>query len=685
MSGSKSSRRPRSEELTALDRRVTELRQERRDEAEQVARFRAALRGSRVGMFNQDRDLRYTWVYNPRPGLFSAEALGKTDEDLLPPAVAAEVTAVKRLVLETGTGNTVEVTTTLDGRSICYDLHIEPLREGPGKISGITGIAVDITERKHFETAVKEGQERLKALLWALPDMIFRVKRDGAFLEYVPGQDIEPVVPPEEFLGRKISDIMPPAISDPALAALEQAFATGEVQTFEYPLVLASAPRYFEARIAVSGADEALVIVRDITENRRALDTLQRRDERLGFLLAAAIRLNSQLSVETVLQEVADSARNVIGCRYAAIGILSLDRVSLESFITSGMTAEQVHTIGPPPTGQGVLGQVMSAQRPVRLGDLTTDPRAHGFPPGHPPMHSFLGVPVIGRYGPIGNLYFTEKTGAAEFSAEDEAIAQMLAAQAAVAVENSRLITELQAMHISRDRFYAMVNHELRNALTGVYGWAELLLRKTGPQPPREVYETVDCAEYAMEIVNDMLDLSRLDAAKLRPNVSDVDAMDIIAHSLTTVQPEADREGVGIAVEGGDHSLPCRTDAIRVQQVLINLLRNAIRHSGGTEVVVRLEADDAQLRIAVVDQGKGIDPAQQAVLFDAYERADSAKGGGTGLGLTLSRRLARLLGGDIHLASELGKGSTFTLKITRYLKGVGKLESREVGKSENVT
>ena len=278
-----------------------------------------------------------------------------------------------------------------------------------------------------------------------------------------------------------------------------------------------------------------------------------------------------------------------------------------------------------------------------------------------------LGVPVIGRYGPIGNLYFSEKKEAGEFSAEDEALAQMLAAEAAVAVENSRLIAELQSLHSSRDRFYAMVNHELRNALTGVYGWAELLLRKTGPQPPREVYETVECAEYAMEIVNDMLDLSRLDADKLKPNVSEVDAMDIVAHSLTTVQPEADREGVGVAVEGGNQPFTCRTDAIRVQQVLINLLRNAIRHSGGTEVTVRLDADATEMRFAVVDQGKGIDPAQQAVLFDAYERADSAKGGGTGLGLTLSRRLARLLGGDIHVESELGKGATFTLRITRYM------------------
>jgi PAS domain S-box-containing protein len=618
-------------------------------------------------MFNQDRELRYTWVYNPHAGFSSAEVLGKTDENLLSHHDAAALTALKRRVLETGAGESAEVTVTIEGQAVCYDLHVEPMREGSGEITGVMGVAVDITERKRFATAVKEGEERHRALLRAVPDMIFRVKRDGTFLEFVPGQDINPVVPPEDFLGKKMENVLPRVITKPSMLALERAFTTGEAQTFEYPLTVEQETRYFEARIAMSGPEEALVIVRDITENRRALEALQRRDQQLGLLLTAAIRLNSQLSVDTVLQEVADSARAVIGCEYAALGILSTDRTTLDTFVTSGIDAEQASRIGAPPSGKGVLGRVMTEQRPIRIADLTTDSKAHGFPAEHPSMRAFLGVPVIGRYGPIGNLYFTEKIGAGEFSAEDEALAQMLAAEAAVAVENSRLIAELQSMHESRDRFYAMVNHELRNALTGVYGWAELLLRKTGPEPPREVYETVECADYAMEIVNDMLDLSRLDAAKLKPNVSEVDAMDIVAHSLTTVQPEAYRDGVGIAVEGGDQPLICRTDATRVQQVLINLLRNAIRHSGGTEVIVRLDADATEMRFAVVDQGKGIDPVQQAVLFDAYERADSAKGGGTGLGLTLSRRLARLLGGDIHVESQLGIGATFTLKITRYM------------------
>jgi PAS domain S-box-containing protein len=230
-------------------------------------------------MFNQDRELRYTWVYNPHAGFSSAEVLGKTDENLLSHHDAAALTALKRRVLETGAGESAEVTVTIEGQAVCYDLHVEPMREGSGEITGVMGVAVDITERKRFATAVKEGEERHRALLRAVPDMIFRVKRDGTFLEFVPGQDINPVVPPEDFLGKKMENVLPRVITKPSMLALERAFTTGEAQTFEYPLTVEQETRYFEARIAMSGPEEALVIVRDITENRRALEALQRRDQ----------------------------------------------------------------------------------------------------------------------------------------------------------------------------------------------------------------------------------------------------------------------------------------------------------------------------------------------------------------------------------------------------------------------
>src|SRR5439155_12993250 len=133
------------------------------------------------------------------------------------------------------------------------------------------------------------------------------------------------------------------------------------------------------------------------------------------------------------------------------------------------------------PRGHGLLGAVIREGKPIRSADINRHPQRYGFPPHHPPMRSFLGVPVQGRAGAagmdepgrvFGNLYLTEKVDAEEFDAEDEAIAVLLASQAAVAIENAQLLGQVRAMPRQRDPFFAMMNHELRNALTGVYGWS---------------------------------------------------------------------------------------------------------------------------------------------------------------------------------------------------------------------
>ncbi len=147
-------------------------------------------------------------------------------------------------------------------------------------------------------------------------------------------------------------------------------------------------------------------------------------------------------------------------------------------------------------------------------------------------MKSFLGVPIVLRGKVFGNLYLTEKVGAKEFDAEDEAIAAFLATKAAVAVESARLyeqsqklVGEVQEMHRQRDLFFASMNHELRNALTGVYGWAERLVRAKGsPQALAEAAnEVYEGAERTITLLNNFLDLSRLDAGKVRPVMRDVD------------------------------------------------------------------------------------------------------------------------------------------------------------------
>jgi signal transduction histidine kinase len=394
---------------------------------------------------------------------------------------------------------------------------------------------------------------------------------------------------------------------------------------------------------------------------------------RLRRLVEAGIRINSERSLDAVLQAVVDSAREVIGARYAALGILDVTGTELGQFVTSGMSREQVDRIGPFPTGKGILGLLIADPRPLRLETLGEHPKAHGFPPNHPPMTSFLGVPVRGRKGAIGNLYLTDKVDGSAFSEADESIAVLLAASAAVAVENAelyeesqRLLHEVRAGQAARDRFFAMINHEVRNALTAVYGWADLLLRKLGDNPPRSANEVFESAERALTLLNDMLDLSRLEADRLRPTVRTADAHALVRDAVASIEPAAAQRAVRVETEGPTGEVPCETDPQRVRQILINLLSNAVRHSPAEDTVrVILQADPRQLRFDVIDRGPGISASEQSRIFEAFQRATSDERG-TGLGLTLSRQLAILLGGDLRLISEVGAGSTFTLSIPRW-------------------
>jgi signal transduction histidine kinase len=163
-------------------------------------------------------------------------------------------------------------------------------------------------------------------------------------------------------------------------------------------------------------------------------------DGRLRALVEAGIALTSEGSLDALLQRLLEIAAGLTGARYAALGVVDPSGTRLERFVTYGLDAETEAAIGPPPAGRGILGVLLHEAAPVRLDDLTRDPRAVGMPPNHPEMHSFLGVPILLRSVTYGNLYLTEKTGGAGFTAVDEELVSLLAAQAAVAIENVRLL-----------------------------------------------------------------------------------------------------------------------------------------------------------------------------------------------------------------------------------------------------
>jgi len=171
--------------------------------------------------------------------------------------------------------------------------------------------------------------------------------------------------------------------------------------------------------------------------------TQQVDEERFRRLIDVGSHLLSELDLEVVLKSVAEAARELTGARYAALGVLDRERRELERFINVGIDEETRREIGNLPRGRGVLGELIRDPAPLRLRDVDTHPHAYGFPPGHPPMHSFLGVPIAVRGEIYGNLYMTEKQGAPQFDERDEEAAITLAGWAGIAIENARLYTTL--------------------------------------------------------------------------------------------------------------------------------------------------------------------------------------------------------------------------------------------------
>ncbi|MEV1157018.1 GAF domain-containing sensor histidine kinase [Micromonospora chokoriensis] len=255
--------------------------------------------------------------------------------------------------------------------------------------------------------------------------------------------------------------------------------------------------------------------------------------ERLRALLDAVVGIGSNLDLRTTLQRIIGSACDLVGARYGALGILGPDRL-LHDFIVHGITPEQHAKIGDLPHGRGVLGLLIDEPRPLRMPDITQHPRSYGFPANHPPMHSFLGVPVRIRDQVFGNLYLAEKQGGAQFTDDDEEIVVALAAAAGVAIENARLY----ALAHRRERWLA-ATAEITSVLLGEVRRTDALALVA--RRAREVAE----AELALVLLYDA-DLAQF-------TVEVVDGADAQAQALVgTVLPVADTS-FGAAVAEGRH------------------------------------------------------------------------------------------------------------------------------------
>lgn len=408
---------------------------------------------------------------------------------------------------------------------------------------------------------------------------------------------------------------------------------------------------------------------------------LRRRVEESESLHTLGLAVNRTLNKEEVLGLVARFARTLLGAHYVTVntvGVGHLPAIASIGLRNPAAAAEEQH----------LARCVVEAEKPLVIGGESANLQVEAFPfHAGEGMRAGLGIP-LSLFGETFGALIAGFRREYSVSARDIRLGLTLAGHAAVAISNARLhaaveersrqlaaaYDELDSISRAKERFFAFINHELRNPVNAVLGYHTLVLEEgddtLGPRPRDWIRKAHRNAATLRTLVDDVLELSKLAAGRLDLELQRCTVAGIVDAVMGTIQPLADARGVPISVNVPATLPPLVTDPGRVQQVLVNLLSNAVKFTGdgGVELIAapaerslgESAADFIELR--VVDRGAGIEEADCARIFEEYEQVKGTRGG-TGLGLPISRRLARALGGDLAVESQVGAGSTFRLTL----------------------
>jgi signal transduction histidine kinase len=367
---------------------------------------------------------------------------------------------------------------------------------------------------------------------------------------------------------------------------------------------------------------------------------------RTSRLLDAVVALSADLSLPNVLKRIVEAAAAVSGARYAALGVLGQDQPDLKrglvEFVTHGIDSKGIRAIGHLPEGLGILGLLITDPKPRRIANIGAHPASAGFPAHHPPMRSFLGVPITVRDQVFGNLYLTEKQGAAEFSQSDEDLVVALAGAAGVAIENARLHQRLEQLAVlgERERIARDLHDTVIQRLfaTGM-GLQSLVGRMDGSDLSERLQQAVDeLDETIREIRITIFDLEARDAEKagLRARV-----LALAGETAATLgfEPRVHMDG----------PLDAASDATTQEELLKTLreaLSNVARHANASTVEVLVRAGSGMITLRVADNGVGFSKDAQH-----------------GHGLDNMQARADSLGGVCEFSARRGGGTVVTWRV----------------------
>lgn len=695
---------------------VTERRQANQELRANEERWQVSVRVADIAVFNQDRQLRYTWMYHPQLGYTVDQVLGKTDMELLPAADATRVVAIKRRVLETNLPAREEVQVTTPERVLVYDLALEPLHDAAGRVIGLTGASADITDRKRaqeelamlydiamevsrrleFDDLLDSAQRRTAALLPC--ERVVTYYWDAARTAYravawhgVPDDLIADTRASDFHRGETVVDRLlaghTVVLNDAETQVVLPAALFAHFRLRALVLVpLAVRGHTLGALVAINGeggqrftAQQVRVLegiaqqVGIAMESREGYRAQQEEAAVSRALVRVGQELISSVSSPVILDRLCQLTTEVLGCDYSHTWLWQPREQVFVAVACHGDSAEEWEAIRLVKLSRDALGaQLAQLERDGIINTRIAELAQSGAAAGARKYGATVGLMVPLRRGAeVVGLHTAGYRGRSErFDAPQERIARGIAHLASLALENARLVEELERANHLKSDFVATMSHELRTPLNIIVGYNDLLLHEVfGPLRPEQMdtLQRIDSSARTLsELITATLDVSRLESGMVPLYVTDIrlhEFMHEIAADLSGQRVKAD---VALLWDVATDLPPLRTDALKLKVIVKNLIENALKFTDAGRVTIGVQVRNAGVEIAVADTGRGMAPEVLPIIFEPFRQGDGVltrAHGGVGLGLYIVRRLLDMLGGTISVASEVGCGSTFRVSF----------------------
>jgi PAS domain S-box-containing protein len=590
--------------------------------------------------------------------------------EIMPLAELPMAKALKEPWLINGEEITIETADHVFKRVLVYS---RPLYDHQNNIVGTHSSLVDISDKILQESK----QATLAAIVESSDDAIISKNLDGIIVSWNAGAARIFGYTEKEVVGKSITILIPPSRIKEEELILSQIRAGKKVDHFE-TIRVAKSGIEIPISITVSPVKDnygnivgASKIARDISEQVEAQRAIKQNSLNLELLNSIGKVILENLDVNSLLQQVTDATTKITGAAFGAFFYNTTD-VDGDPFILytlSGADKSNFKSFDMP-NKTGIFKQTFTDSKVIRHDDVTKDPdyskfgQHFGMPEGHLKVVSYLAVPVVSTTGQVSGALIFGHPSAGVFKAEHEDIVGSIAAQAAVALENSKLFEEVKALSSKKDEFIALASHELKTPLTTIKGFLQVI-SKMNQDTVGKLF--IDKCLYQVgkltALISDLLDVSKIEAGKLQFHSEPLDLVRLLKDVMETF-PYTNKSHQIIFEHPNEQSIVL-ADKQRIEQVVINLLTNAIKYSPKSDkVYVDIENEGAFVNVRIKDEGIGLKEEHLSKIFNRFYRAEGIGNvSGLGIGLFLTKEIIDRHNGTILVKSEYGKGSEFLFSL----------------------